>query len=113
MIVNLEIKQKLFEYNIHYYQLAKELQIADTSLSRKLRYELDNNEKEIILELIENIKNNKPSEETLKKYKTYRKEKRVNVAKHIVKHRVTYTNNDIFNKLEEIEQILIRLVKEN
>ena len=113
MIANLEIKQKLIEYNIHYYQLAKELQITETSLSRKLRYELDNNEKEIILELIENIKDNKPSEETLKNYKTYRKEKRVNVAKHIVKHRATYTNNDIFNKLEEIEQILIRLAKEN
>lgn len=111
MIPNIEIKQKLVEYNIPKYQLAKEMRIADTSLSRKLRNELDSQEKEIILQLIENIKENKSTKETLENYKTYHKNKSIEVAKNIVQHRVTYTNMDIYMKLEEIEQKLINLEK--
>ena len=108
MIPNIEIKQKLVEYNIPKYQLAEEMQIADTSLSRKLRNELDSQEKEIILQLIENIKENKSTKEVLEKYKTYHKSKRTEKAKNI---RVIYTHTNIYRKLEEIEQRLINLEK--
>ena len=53
---NSDIKQIAKQNGVFLYEIAKELNINDGNFSRKLRYELTNNEKEKILKIIEIIK---------------------------------------------------------
>ena len=53
---NLEIRQELKNHRVFYYELAKWMGISEFTLSRKLRNELPQEEKERILNLIRNGK---------------------------------------------------------
>lgn len=53
---NLEIRHALAKKKMKYWQLADLLGIADGTLSRKLRYEIEGEEKEKILSIIENFR---------------------------------------------------------
>ena len=53
---NLEIRTMLLENNIKHFVLAKESGIADTTLCRRLRYEVTPKQKQEIIEAIERIK---------------------------------------------------------
>lgn len=52
MKANVEIRKALSEANIKQWELAEMMQIAETTLCRKLRKELPEDEKEEILDLI-------------------------------------------------------------
>lgn len=55
MIVNSEIRVKILTTGVKQWQVAEKMGIADTSLSRKLRYELSENEKIKILAIIDEL----------------------------------------------------------
>lgn len=57
--MNDDISIACIKNHIHKYEIAQKLGIADTSLSRKLRVELSKDEKEKILNIIENIRKEK------------------------------------------------------
>lgn len=50
---NIDIRKKLVEAGVMHKQLAEEIGIADTSLSRKLRNELPDEEKESLIATID------------------------------------------------------------
>ncbi len=50
---NFEIRMKLFENGLKYWQLADKLGISEMTLSRKLRHEMTEEEKNTILEAIQ------------------------------------------------------------
>ena len=50
---NIDIRTRLIEAGVMHKQLAKEIGIAETSLSRKLRKELSDEEKENLIATIE------------------------------------------------------------
>lgn len=52
---NLDVRQKAKECKIHLWQIADELGITDFVLSKKLRYELSEEEKEEIFKIIDEI----------------------------------------------------------
>lgn len=54
---NIEVRTAIFKNNIPKWKIAKELGIADTSFSRKLRYELKEEDKKKILDVIEKLSN--------------------------------------------------------
>lgn len=54
-MANIDIRILLSEKRIHHYELAKELGMAEATLSRKLRYELPHTEKQKIIEAINRI----------------------------------------------------------
>lgn len=56
---NLEIRLLLAEKRIKHYELAKAMGISDTTLSKKLRFELSNNQKQEIIEIINELASNK------------------------------------------------------
>lgn len=56
---NLEIRLLLAEKRIKHYELAKAMGISDTTLSKKLRFELSNNQKQEIIEIINELARNK------------------------------------------------------
>ena len=61
-VENLEIRRKLKEKNVFQWQVAKSMGISEMTLVRKLREELQAEEKQKILSVIEEIaveKNNK------------------------------------------------------
>ncbi len=51
-MANLDIKNKLKEMKVTQWKLADKLNIGETTLVRKLRKELDKNEKQKILKII-------------------------------------------------------------
>lgn len=53
--MNADIKEKAAASNVRLWQIADALGIADTTLSKKLRKELPENEKERIFTIIENL----------------------------------------------------------
>ena len=53
--MNADIKEKAAASNVRLWQSADSLGIADTTLSKKLRKELPENEKERIFTIIENL----------------------------------------------------------
>lgn len=53
---NVEIRTELIRVGMKKYELADQLGIADSALSRKLRKELPEEEKEKILKIIRNFK---------------------------------------------------------
>ena len=53
--MNADIKGKASASNVRLWQIADALGIADTTLSKKLRKELPENEKERIFTIIENL----------------------------------------------------------
>ena len=53
--MNADIKEKASASNVSLWQIADALGIADTTLSKKLRKELPENEKERIFTIIENL----------------------------------------------------------
>lgn len=53
---NKEIREALAKANMRYWQLAECLGINDGNLSRKLRHEIEGEEKEKILSIIRNFK---------------------------------------------------------
>lgn len=55
-MTNIEIRQAIKNAKIKYWQVAEKMGINDGNFSRKLRKELPESEKTIILEIIENIK---------------------------------------------------------
>lgn len=55
MIVNSEIRVKILTTGVKQWQIAEKMGIADTSLSRKLRYELSEKEKIKILAIIDEL----------------------------------------------------------
>lgn len=55
-MANLEIRVLLEKSRIRHFELAKELGIADTTLSKRLRYEVTPKQKQEIIEAIERIK---------------------------------------------------------
>lgn len=55
MTKNHDIKQKAIEKGVCLWEVAEAIGIADTSMSRKLRRELPENEKERIFKVIDNI----------------------------------------------------------
>ncbi len=57
--MNDDISIACIENHVHKYEIAQKLGITDTSLSRKLRFELSNAEKEKIFNIIKKIKNEK------------------------------------------------------
>lgn len=61
--MNEDIAIACLKNHVHKYQIAQKLGIADTSLSRKLRVELSNTEKEKIFNIIENIRKEKSRNE--------------------------------------------------
>ena len=56
-MANIDIRILLAEKRIHHYELAKELGLADATLSRKLRYELPHTEKQKMIEAINKLAN--------------------------------------------------------
>lgn len=56
-MANLEIRLMLAEKDVKYYELAKELGIADTTLSKKLRYELPLTKKQEMIDAINRLSN--------------------------------------------------------
>lgn len=95
---NTEIRTAIFKNNIPKWKLAEALGIADTSLSRKLRYELPAEEKEIILNIISELAEGQANNE---EYKNYQKQKRAK----------TLATNNIYNKksykkiIRELERV--------
>ena len=57
--MNDDISIACIKSRVHKYEIAQKLGITDTSLSRKLRVELSKDEKEKILNIIENIRKEK------------------------------------------------------
>ena len=57
---NLDIRKKLKEANIKQWELADKLIISEMSLVRKLRYELPEAEKRIILKAIDELAQGRP-----------------------------------------------------
>lgn len=57
LMANLEIRLMLAEKDVKYYELAKELGIADTTLSKKLRYELPLTKKQEMIDAINRLSN--------------------------------------------------------
>ena len=57
--MNDDISIACIKNHVHKYEIAQNLGITDTSLSRKLRVELSNSEKEKIFNIIEKIKKEK------------------------------------------------------
>lgn len=55
MTKNCDIKQRAIEKGVCLWEVAEAIGIADTSMSRKLRRELPENEKERIFKVIDNI----------------------------------------------------------
>ena len=53
--MNADIKEKATTSNVRLWQIADALGIADTTLSKKLRKELPESEKERIFTIIENL----------------------------------------------------------
>lgn len=53
---NIEVRIAIIEAELKHYQVAKKLRIHKYSLSRKLRYELSEKEKDRILKAIEELK---------------------------------------------------------
>lgn len=53
--MNADIKEKAVASNVRLWRVADALGIADTTLSKKLRKELPENEKERIFDIIENL----------------------------------------------------------
>lgn len=53
---NLDIRIKLEEANLKFYQVARKLNITRPSFSRKLRYKLSQKEKDRVLQAIEELK---------------------------------------------------------
>ena len=49
----------MLEADLKMYQVAEKLGIVDVSLSRKLRYEMPESEKQRVLQAIEELNNNK------------------------------------------------------
>lgn len=56
-MANLEVRTLLMEKNIRHFALAKELGIAEATLSRKLRDELPYTEKQKMIETINKLAN--------------------------------------------------------
>lgn len=56
-MANLEVRTLLMEKNIRHFALAKELGIAEATLSRKLRDELPYTEKQKMIEAINKLAN--------------------------------------------------------
>ena len=52
---NKDIRTAAFANGVRLWQVAAELGVSDFTLSRKLRYELPTEEKEKILDIIENL----------------------------------------------------------
>jgi len=52
---NLEIRKAMQENRLFSYEVAAALGIADSTMSRKMRYEMDEQEKQKILEVINNL----------------------------------------------------------
>lgn len=57
--MNDDISIACIKNRVHKYEIAQKLGITDTSLSRKLRVELSDKEKEKIFNIIENIRREK------------------------------------------------------
>lgn len=57
-MANSEIRQAIESSNLYYWQVAEALGINDGNFSRKLRRELSESEKDNILIIINNLKNN-------------------------------------------------------
>ena len=55
MTVNTDIKNAAKAKNVYLWEVAEALGIVDTSMSRKLRHELPEQEKQRIFEIIEKI----------------------------------------------------------
>ena len=55
---NKEIREAILKNGLNYYEVAKRLNISDGTLYRKLRYELPQEEKQKILEVINREENN-------------------------------------------------------
>lgn len=53
---NIEVRNRLKELKITQWRLAEKLNIGETTLVRKLRKELNNEEKEKILKIINTLK---------------------------------------------------------
>lgn len=53
---NIDIRETAKKNGIFLYEIAKKLHLQDANFSRKLRYELTNEEKEKIFAIIEEIK---------------------------------------------------------
>ena len=62
---NLDIRKKLKEANIKQWELADKLIISEMSLVRKLRYELTEAEKRIILKAIDELAIKKSNSEDI------------------------------------------------
>lgn len=56
-MANLDIRIALMQNNIKHFMFAKELGIAEATLSRKLREELSHDEKQKMMETINRIAN--------------------------------------------------------
>ena len=54
---NIEVRMAIMKNNIPKWKIAEKLGIADTSFSRKLRYEMKEEDKKKILDVIEKIAN--------------------------------------------------------
>ena len=54
---NIDIRVAILESKLKHYEIAKELGIHEFAFSRKLRYELSEEEKQKILRVIEKLKN--------------------------------------------------------
>lgn len=54
-MTNIEIRQAMQENRLFSYEVAAALGIADSTMSRKMRKELDEEEKQKILEVIEKL----------------------------------------------------------
>lgn len=55
MYKNIEIREAMKKHRVFSYELAAALGIADSTMSRKMRKEFDENEKKKILSVIERI----------------------------------------------------------
>jgi len=55
---NEEIRIAIIKANIKQYEVAKQLGVTEAFFSRKLRYEMTQEEKDKILQAIEELKNN-------------------------------------------------------
>lgn len=62
--VNADIKAKARKMGVFYYEIAERLQMVDSALSRKLRRELPDDEKQRIFSLIDEIAAEKKKEVT-------------------------------------------------
>ena len=56
-MANLEIRLMLAEKKVKHYELAKELGMADTTLSGKLRFELPPSKKQEMIDAINRLSN--------------------------------------------------------